>query len=293
MKKNILLIFCGLILIIFSGLFLTWGWPFKWSLPEPELNKTLLLTKNLKESLEKQIFSPPPLRLIKQESEQVVLTKEEIIKLTNFERIKLGLPSYQENQILNKMAQAKVEDMFKYQYFTHESPTGEGIEDLANQFGYKFLKIGENLAMGDFQSEEELVKSWLNSPGHRENILNTAYQEIGVAVQKGILNGETVWLAVQHFGLPLSVCQQPNETLKEKIENNEIKLQEFEGLLIQLKSELEQIKFAWSPVYREKIEEYNQLVDQYNNLLLETKKLINQYNYQVELFNNCLASFNN
>jgi uncharacterized protein YkwD len=92
--------------------------------------------------------------------------------------------------------------MFENQYFAHESPTGEKVSDLAKKFGYDFLLIGENLAMGNFSSDEDLVLAWMESPGHRENILNEKYQEIGVAVKKGIFEGKEVWIAVQHFGLP-------------------------------------------------------------------------------------------
>ncbi len=186
--------------------------------------------------------------------------------------------------------------MFLNQYFSHYSPKGEGVSDLAKKFNYQFLAIGENLALGNFQNDEDLVLAWMESPGHKENILNSKYQEIGVAVKKGVFEGKTTWLAVQHFGTPLSVCPQPDIVLKEKIEENQEKLEEWEKELLILKSEIDSIKKRilgriGRKEYLPKIEKYNNLVNQYNNLLEETKYIINKYNSQVILFNQCLSQF--
>ena len=68
--------------------------------------------------------------------------------------------------------------------------------------------------MGNFKNDQDLVSAWLNSPGHRANILNTRFTEIGTAVLKGFYEGREVWMAVQEFGLPLSSCPNPDSKVK-------------------------------------------------------------------------------
>lgn len=210
-----------------------------------------------------------------------------MIYWTNKQRENFGVLSLKENELLNQSAQLKLRDMFEKEYFAHESPTGTEIKDLIDKVGYEFILIGENLAMGNFKDDKDLVMSWMESEGHRENILNAKYQEIGVAVGQGIFEGRKVWMAVQHFGKPLSACVQPNESLKVQIEENEEKLENLEGTLSTIKSEIEKIKPKWSEDLKAKIENYNALIEEYNSLLRQTQTLINQYNNQVELFNEC------
>ena len=238
---------------------------------------------------EEKEISPPPLKVIREEKPEVILTKEGIIEWTNKQREKYGLAPLKENQLLNKSALAKVEDMFENQYFSHYSPSGEGVSDLAKKFGYDFLLIGENLAMGNFSSDEDLVLAWMESPGHRENILNEKYQEIGVAVKKGIFERKEVWIAVQHFGLPSSFCKKPDLSLKEKIEENEKQILELQKELSILRSEIRTLRRWQREEVLRKIDQYNELVLKYNNLIEETKNLIDQYNFQVNSFNQCLS----
>jgi uncharacterized protein YkwD len=237
---------------------------------------------------EEKEISPPPLKVIKEEKPEVILTQKGIIEWTNKQREKYGLAPLKENQILDKTALAKVEDMFQNQYFAHKSPSGEGVSDLARKFGYDFLLIGENLAMGNFSSDKDLVLAWMESPGHRENILNEKYQEIGVAVKKGIFEGKEVWIAVQHFGLPSSFCQKPDLSLKEKIEENEKQIFKLQEELLTLRSEIRKLSRWQREEILQKIDQYNEMVSEYNNLVEETKNLIDQYNFQVNSYNQCL-----
>jgi len=241
------------------------------------------------EIIQKREIAPSPLKVIKEEKPEVILTQKGIIEWTNKQREKYNLPPLKENQLLDKTALFKVEDMFENQYFAHQSPSGEGVSDLAKKFGYDFLLIGENLAMGNFSSDEDLVLAWMESPGHRENILNEKYQEIGVAVKKGIFEGKEVWIAVQHFGLPSSFCPQPNLSLKEKIEENKKQISELEKELLILKSEIKESKGWQRGEILQKIDQYNELVSKYNSLVEETKNLIDRYNFQVNSFNQCLS----
>ena len=93
--------------------------------------------------------------------------------------------------------------MFAEQYFAHESPLGNDMVALAGTYNYPYRTIGENLAIGNYLSSQQMVTSWMNSSGHRANILNTSYTEIGVAVVRGTFEGREVWIGVQIYGKPI------------------------------------------------------------------------------------------
>src|SRR3989344_4832623 len=175
--------------------------------------------------VEKNVVAPGPLRVLVQAPTTSALSILGVIEHTNIERAQNGgLPALVENYTLNRDAQMKVDDMFAKQYFEHVSPIGVGPADLAKAVGYAYVIVGENLALGDFGSDEKLVTAWMNSPGHRANILNSHYQEIGVAVGKGIYEGRETWLAVQSFGMPLSACPTIDAQIKTQIENNNMQI---------------------------------------------------------------------
>ncbi|HYC34592.1 MAG TPA: CAP domain-containing protein, partial [Candidatus Paceibacterota bacterium] len=134
------------------------------------------------------------------------LTVSVIVTETNNQRKANGLSELGVNELLTRAAQMKLDDMFKNQYFEHESPDGKGPGEVAEAAGYRFLTVGENLALGSFADEKDLVQAWMDSPGHRANILGTQFTEIGIAAKKGMFKGEEVWIAVQEFGKPLSAC---------------------------------------------------------------------------------------
>jgi hypothetical protein len=240
------------------------------------------------ERIEQKIFTPPPLEAEK-EAPQSYLTVEGVIAWTNVQRAKEGLPLLEESALLGEMAQAKVDDMFLRQYFAHESPLGVEVGDLAEEFNYRFIIIGENLALGNFQDDEVLVQGWMDSPGHRENILNERYFEIGVAVGRGTYNGAETWLAVQHFALPLSACPQPDAELKEEIDANQAQLESLGNVLVEMERELKSLRRGNRTAYNQKVDEYNSLVSQYNVLLEQTKALVEEYNLQIALFNDCAS----
>jgi len=236
----------------------------------------------------KELFTPPPLTAYRN-ADAAVLLQSKIIAETNLQRQQNGnLPALIENENLNETAAAKARDILARQYFEHISPSGIGPGDLAQKYGYEYILEGENLILGNFASEKEVVQDWMNSPGHRANILNNRYTEIGVSIIKGTYEGETVWVGVQEFGLPLSSCTQPSVSLKNKIDADNSQL----GVLLsQIEEDKKQIDSAEknSAGYKKMIENYNNLVEQYNSLAETVKANVVTYNEEVNTFNSCVA----
>ena len=111
--------------------------------------------------------------------------EQQVVNLTNEERAKAGLPELEVDTELSKVAQAKSEDMRDNNYFAHNSPTYGSPFDMMNQFGVDYQSAGENIAKGQ-QTPEEVVNAWMNSEGHRKNIMNGSFTHIGVGyVEEG------------------------------------------------------------------------------------------------------------
>jgi uncharacterized protein YkwD len=105
----------------------------------------------------------------------------DIITLTNTERSLLSLSELKTNTQLTSAAQAKADDMARQQFFAHVAPDGTMAWDYIKKAGYTYDVAGENLAITN-ESAETVMKSWMNSPSHRENITNTEYQDIGIGI---------------------------------------------------------------------------------------------------------------
>ncbi|TLS36121.1 CAP domain-containing protein [Pseudalkalibacillus caeni] len=109
--------------------------------------------------------------------------EQQVVDLTNQERAKNGLPALKVDLELSKVARAKSQDMHDKNYFSHTSPTYGSPFEMMKQFGIEYRSAGENIAMGQ-RSPEEVVNAWMNSEGHRKNILNSNYTHIGVGYVK-------------------------------------------------------------------------------------------------------------
>jgi uncharacterized YkwD family protein len=105
--------------------------------------------------------------------------EQKVVELTNQERSKYGLAALKADTALSKVAREKSLDMSNNGYFSHTSPTYGSPFDMMKQFGISYQYAGENIAMGQ-RSPEEVVQAWMNSEGHRKNILNGNYNYIGV-----------------------------------------------------------------------------------------------------------------
>ncbi|WP_152656767.1 CAP domain-containing protein [Oceanobacillus sp. CFH 90083] len=111
--------------------------------------------------------------------------EQEVVDLTNQEREKQGLAPLELDTELSKVARAKSEDMQANNYFDHNSPNYGSPFDMMQSFGIDYNTAGENIAQGQ-RSPEEVVNAWMNSQGHRENIMNSDFTHIGIGhVEEG------------------------------------------------------------------------------------------------------------
>ena len=142
------------------------------------------------------------------------ISSSSIVSLANSSRTAAGLGTLSTNGQLESAARAKANDMFANQYFAHNSPQGKTPWDFINGAGYSYVYAGENLAIG-YSDSTELHNAWMNSPSHRENIMNPNYREIGVASVDGVYEGANTTIVVQEFGSTSAqspvVAQQNNE----------------------------------------------------------------------------------
>jgi uncharacterized protein YkwD len=129
----------------------------------------------------------------------VKLNSAQIIALVNQERQKEGLSALKPNEELARAAQAKISDMFVYEYWDHLSPSGKTPWPFILDAGYDYAFAGENLAK-DFNNDQALVKSWMESDSHRANILSPDYEDTAVIFGSGQINGQETILIVQFFG---------------------------------------------------------------------------------------------
>jgi hypothetical protein len=127
------------------------------------------------------------------------ISSEELLLLTNKERQNAGVNSLIFNEKLSEAAWKKAQDMFEYNYWAHNSPSGKTPWVFIKSSGYKYVYAGENLARG-FTTAENAIKAWMASPDHRSNMLSSNYEDVGFAVALGKINGEETVLIVEEFG---------------------------------------------------------------------------------------------
>ncbi|MGM0846203.1 MAG: CAP domain-containing protein [Bacillota bacterium] len=104
---------------------------------------------------------------------------QQVIDLTNGERKKNGLPALKPHSELSNVARIKSEDMVEHNYFAHTSPTYGSPFEMMENFGVDYSTAAENIAAGQ-DSPQEVVQAWMDSPGHRKNIMNNQVTHIGV-----------------------------------------------------------------------------------------------------------------
>lgn len=213
----------------------------------------------------------------------------DIFMLTNSEREKLGLVPLRLSARLAAIAEVKARDMFERQYFAHEAPDGADAGMLADRFGYAYVNVGENLALGGFTGSANVVTNWMESPGHRANILSEIYTEIGIYALSGTWEGKKAWFVVQEFGRPLSDCPSPDETLKQVIAIYENELTALDRTLTNAKAQIDAERVAGT-LEPTTIDDYNHLVLLHSDLSATTTALIDRYNGEVKAFNVCAGA---
>lgn len=114
----------------------------------------------------------------------------DVVKLTNDYRAQFGLPPLMISSALEGVAQSHGDDMGRHRYFSHTSRDGSDIGDRALRGGYRYCVIAENIAQGH-RSSREVTRGWIDSPGHRANMLSDDVAEIGVTRGRG-----DIWVMV-------------------------------------------------------------------------------------------------
>lgn len=246
---------------------------------------------------------------------QEILSREVVVNLTNRERTQNGLTNLSENQLLHAIAEERTRDMVEKNYFAHISPTGEQASDLAQRIGYRYKIIAENIASGTFLTNQKIVDGWMQSPGHRKNILSPEVKEIGVSVMKRRTNGIETTMAVQIFGLQSAAvsaksCTLPSQRLSNEIELKKAELRGLNDRFADLKAELESERTS---IELEKrlggndprknhemnvmIKTYNEKSRWYNESLAEIKAkqtvlnaMIEEYNRTLQTYKDCQTS---
>lgn len=113
--------------------------------------------------------------------DQLKAVEREVIRLVNIERKNHGLPTLKEHWELSRVARHKSNDMSSKGYFSHTSPTYGSPFDMIRAYGISYRSAAENIAKGQ-RTAQQVVNSWMNSSGHRQNILNSNYTHIGVGL---------------------------------------------------------------------------------------------------------------
>lgn len=143
------------------------------------------------------------IKAIEASSVYIPTDEEKIFELTNNERLNKDLNPLAWDYSLYLAARAKAYHMFKYDYFDHVAPNGTTPWDFIKGTGYYYTVAGENLAI-DFYNFNDLMLAWMNSPTHKDNILDKDFANIGVAVIRGDFNNSESLIVVQMFGYPAS-----------------------------------------------------------------------------------------
>lgn len=127
------------------------------------------------------------------------VTPAGLLASTNDERAEHNLTPLRMNTQLTEAATAKAHDMLQRGYWDHNAPDGTEPWVWVDQAGYTYSKAGENLAR-NFSSSNAAVGAWMNSDSHRDNVLNTAYQDVGFAVASGEIEGKPTTVIVAFYG---------------------------------------------------------------------------------------------
>lgn len=135
---------------------------------------------------------------------------------TNYQREAVGSPDLSLNSRLSQAAQAKAQDMALRNYWSHNTPDGKEPWTFVSATGYQYSKLGENLATG-FNDEQSVIKAWMASPPHRENLIDPSYTEVGFGFSNApnytAVGGGQMTIVVAYYGRPISEVALPPSTV--------------------------------------------------------------------------------
>ena len=180
------------------------------------------------------------------------ISAQKVLNQTNEQRLKNGLPELKLNPSLSQSATAKAEHMFANNYWAHNAPDGTNPWYFFKQVGYEYQVAGENLAK-DFYDTETMISAWMNSPTHRDNILNSKYKEIGIGVVNGTLSGIKTTLVVQHFGNPVVASAPAKQDIASRYQPVEVELPDASAQTVWGADTVDQTKPLISPLALSKI----------------------------------------
>ncbi|MFH1286983.1 MAG: CAP domain-containing protein [Candidatus Magasanikbacteria bacterium] len=158
----------------------------------------------------------------------LAIQEREVIKLTNDIRADVGVPLLAEEEKLHSSALARATSMRDDSYFSHIGPEGQSLHVFLKGAGYEYSVAGENLAVGFFDMKK-LVQAWENSPTHYDNLIDTEFNDVGIGMRSGIMNGEPVLYVAGHFGSKGSVAVQKVEKPFIDISKSYVSWREQEG----------------------------------------------------------------
>lgn len=189
---------------------------------------------------------------------------DEVFELTNNERIKNGLKPLKRNPKLDEAALERAKVIIEFDEWAHEATrSGVPYTEAIKRANYWNINYGENLANGQFTSEE-VVRGWMSSEAHKANILNSKFQEVGIATYSGQLNGVSTVVTVQLFG----GYQPPNYT-KDYLNGWESSL----ASLISVKPSWENIK-NFPTTYEENKQDADRMIEIINIRINRMQKIV-------------------
>lgn len=141
------------------------------------------------------------------------ITASGLLSATNSQRTANGLGELTQSSALTRAAQAKAADMAANNYWAHTSPSGKTPWTFIDATGYSYESAGENLAYG-FATSSDTLTGWMNSPGHRANILNTKYTEVGFGIMnvENYQNNGNQTIVVAMYALPTTAVATANQS---------------------------------------------------------------------------------
>jgi hypothetical protein len=186
---------------------------------------------------------------------------DQIIVAVNQEREKKNIAPLIVNSQLMQAASNKVKDMAGKNYFSHSSPVdGKKWSSFIKESGYKYVEAGENLANG-YDTVEDMVTAWMDSPTHRENILNPNFEETGMALEYGTLSGFPTIFVAQSFGrkekaevnnVEETITRKSTDEVKvETSQKNETKSESIQEQIITVNIGLNETKYSIANTFQE------------------------------------------